>query len=73
MTRINEYRYPAYHRLDIRLEKRFIFKAWSLDIYLDVQNVYNRRNVYYRYWDDGREQTVFFFPLIPFLGVQAGF
>ena len=73
MTKINEYRYPAYHRLDIRFEKRFIFKKWSLDVYLDVQNVYNRKNVYYKFWDDGQEKTVFFFPLIPFLGVQAGF
>jgi outer membrane receptor protein involved in Fe transport len=73
MTKINEDRYPAYHRLDVRIEKRFIFKKWSLDIYLDVQNVYNRKNVYYRFWDNGQEKTVYFFPLIPFLGVQAGF
>jgi len=73
MTRINENRYPAYHRLDIRLEKRFIFKKWSLDVYLDVQNVYNRKNVYYKFWDNGQEKTVYFFPLLPFLGIQAGF
>ena len=71
MTRINESRYPAYHRLDVRIEKRFIFKKWSLDVYLDIQNVYNRRNVYYKYWDNGQEKTVYFFPLLPFLGIQA--
>jgi outer membrane receptor protein involved in Fe transport len=73
MTKINEYRYPAYHRLDVRLEKRFIFKKWSLDVYLDVQNVYNRKNIYYKFWDDGQEKSVYFFPIIPFLGIQAGF
>ncbi len=73
MTRINELRYPAYHRLDIRFEKRFIFKVWSLDVYLDVQNVYNRKNVYYNYWDDGMERTVYLLPILPFFGLQAGF
>jgi hypothetical protein len=59
--------------LDVRLEKRFIFKKWSLDVYLDVQNVYNRKNIYYKFWDDGQEKSVYFFPIIPFLGIQAGF
>jgi hypothetical protein len=49
MTRINTLRYPAYHRLDLRLEKRFAFKKWSLDAYIDVQNLYNRKNVYYTF------------------------
>jgi hypothetical protein len=40
------------------------------DGYLDLQNVYDRRNIYYKYWDDGREKTIYF---LPFLGLQAGF
>ena len=73
MTKINTLRYPAYHRLDIRVEKSFAFKKWSLSGYLDIQNVYDRRNVYYKYWDDGREHTVNYLPIVPFIGIQASF
>jgi hypothetical protein len=73
MTKINTLRYPAYHRLDVRVEKSFVFKKWRLAGYLDVQNLYNRKNVYYKYWDDGQEHTVHYLPLVPFLGLQASF
>lgn len=73
MTRINTLRYPPFHRLDLRAAKAFAFRKWSLEAFLDVQNVYNRRNIYYRFWDDGREQTVHFLPVVPFLGVRASF
>jgi len=73
LTKFNELRYPPYHRLDLRCEKRFIFRTWSLDAYLDLQNVYNRRNVFYKYWDNGQEKTVYFLPFLPFVGLQAGF
>lgn len=73
MTRINTLRYPVYHSLDLRLEKRFVFKGWSLDAYIDVQNLYNRKNVYYKFWDDGQEHTVYYLPIIPLIGIQAGF
>ncbi len=73
LTAINTARYPAYHRLDIRIGKRFTFNRVTLDAYLDVQNIYNRKNVYYKFWDDGGEKTVYFLPLVPFLGIQASF
>jgi len=73
LTKINTIRYPAYHRLDLRVEKRFVFRKWTLDAYLDVQNLYNRKNVYYKFWNDGAEHTVYYLPIIPFIGLQAGF
>ena len=73
LTRINTLRYPAYHRLDLRLEKRFVFKRWTLDAYIDIQNLYNRKNIYYKFWNDGAEHAVTYLPLIPFIGLQAGF
>jgi outer membrane receptor for ferrienterochelin and colicin len=73
MTRINTLRYPVYHSLDLRLEKRFVFKKWSLNTSIDVQNLYNRKNVYYKFWDDGQEHTVYYLPIIPLIGIQAGF
>ena len=35
--------------------------------------LYNRKNVYYKFWDDGEARTVYYLPLIPFIGLQASF
>jgi hypothetical protein len=40
----NQARLPDYHQLDLRLDKRFVTRALTVALYLDVQNVYNRRN-----------------------------
>ena len=40
---VNSARNPAFHQLDIRIDKRWVFQRWILDTYLDVQNVYNHR------------------------------
>src|SRR5574338_400955 len=67
---------PAYHRLDVRFN--FITNFWNLDwvFYLDVVNVYNRKNVVnYDYYvtEDlklGREQNNMF-PILPTLGISV--
>jgi hypothetical protein len=69
---------PAYHRLDVRFN--FITNFWNLDwvFYLDVVNVYNRKNVVnYDYYvtEDlklGREQNNMF-PILPTLGISVKF
>ncbi len=40
----NSLRLPASHSLDIRVDKRWPFTSWNLITYLDVQNIYNRKN-----------------------------
>lgn len=40
----NSQRLPVAHALDVRVDKRWPFSRWNLVTYLDVQNVYNRRN-----------------------------
>lgn len=40
-SRYNEERLRAFHQLDLRVDKQFYFKKWSLNIYVDIQNVYN--------------------------------
>lgn len=37
---LNTERLQASHGLDIRVDKKWFFKKWSLNLYLDVQNVY---------------------------------
>lgn len=38
---VNSLRLSAFNQLDIRVDKRFFFKKWSLMLYLDIQNLYN--------------------------------
>jgi hypothetical protein len=40
-TRYNTQRLKVFHQLDIRIDKQYFFHKWSLNFYLDVQNVYN--------------------------------
>ncbi|MGH9367856.1 MAG: TonB-dependent receptor [Thermoanaerobaculia bacterium] len=42
---LNSERLPDYHRLDLRLSKRWRLGSGSLTIFADVQNLYDRRNV----------------------------
>lgn len=40
-TKFNSQRLKSAHQLDIRIDKEFYFKKWVLNLYADVQNVYN--------------------------------
>lgn len=40
-TQINAERLKAYHQLDLRVDKKWFFKKWNLNLYLDIVNVYN--------------------------------
>lgn len=40
-SRLNTSRISAFHQLDIRIDKKYYFRKWSLNVYLDVQNLYN--------------------------------
>jgi TonB family protein len=40
----NSARNPAFHQLDLRIDRRWTFNRWLLDAYLDVQNVYNHKS-----------------------------
>lgn len=39
--RLNSERIPAFHALDLRLDKKFFLKNLSMNFYLDIQNSYN--------------------------------
>jgi hypothetical protein len=40
-SRINGVRLKPFHQLDLRVDKRYFFDAWSLNWYVDIQNAYN--------------------------------
>ncbi|MEM0996861.1 MAG: TonB-dependent receptor [Bacteroidota bacterium] len=38
---LNTLRTEAAHQLDVRIDKKWFFQKWSLNLYLDIQNAYN--------------------------------
>ena len=40
-NRLNTERNPLVHGLDVRIDKKWFFKKWTFNFYLDVQNIYN--------------------------------
>ena len=66
---------PVYHRLDVRAEKKFIFKAWTLTTYVDIQNIYNKQNVYQYEWNPFKREieTNKNLGILPTIGISAEF
>jgi hypothetical protein len=70
---LNETRYPAFHQLDLRIEKLWRVGPVDLTTYLEVMNVYNAKNQESRrYSFDYRESaSVAGMPLFPNLGIRG--
>ncbi len=43
-SQLNTQRLRAFNSLDARLDKKWNFKGWFLDVFLEIQNVYNSSN-----------------------------
>jgi len=41
----NTLRTEANHSLDVRVDRRWSFATWTLDTYIDIQNIYNRKPI----------------------------
>ena len=44
-ARFNTKRLPAFHQLDVRVDRSFYFRKWSLVLYADIQNIYNYKSL----------------------------
>lgn len=64
-----------FNQLDVRLDKYFVFERWTLDLYLDIQNIYWAKNVEATFYDYRfrEEFEVPGIPILPVLGVKASF
>ena len=71
----NSDRYPAYNRLDVRVTRRFKFEAVKLDVYVELLNVFNQRNIIHYEWseDYSSRGSMTVFSFIPVIGVSAQF
>jgi TonB family protein len=69
----NSVRNPLYHRVDLRVEKKWKFTSWNLALFLDIRNVYNQQNQEgLIYSNDYRESTrLTGLPIIPALGIRG--
>ncbi|MBX7041353.1 MAG: TonB-dependent receptor [Ignavibacteria bacterium] len=71
----NSSRYPYYMRFDVRVDKKFDFSKSSLVAYLELQNVFNRENIYSYYWDDFDRnlETIYQWAFLPVVGISMQF
>jgi TonB family protein len=68
-------RLEPFHRLDLRLDKTFRYEDWMLEVFLDIQNVYNAQNQEApRYSYDYRVRTSgISLPILPSIGFRMVF
>jgi TonB family protein len=71
----NSERVPAFHQLDLRIDKTFRKDRYSIDMYLEVLNVYNRKNPegFFYNFDFTQKGTFTGLPILPVLGVRGEF
>jgi len=74
-TRINDERYPDYHSLNLRLDKRFFFNKTNLVIYASVWNAYGQKNIAEYYWNDDEQSIneVYQWGMLPIIGIEWEF
>ncbi|MFZ5468487.1 MAG: TonB family protein [Myxococcota bacterium] len=68
-------RFRDFNQLDLRVDKSFLFQSWTLTAYVDVQNVYNAKNVEATFFDYRfrEEVEVPGIPILPIVGVKGTF
>ena len=69
----NSERFPMFHQLDLRIDKKWIFDRWRFSAYLSLVNAYNRENVeaYSYNFDFSSRQNVSGLPVLPILGIKG--
>ncbi len=72
---VNSERIEDAHALDLRIDRKWKFRAWELSAYLDVTNVYAHARVLgYTYNYDFTERQAFEeLPFVPALGLRGSF
>jgi hypothetical protein len=73
--KLNSDRLPMFHQLDLRIDKRWVYQRWMLNLYLDIQNVYNPSNTEnydynYNFKKYNPQQSL---PILTILGIKAEF
>jgi hypothetical protein len=72
---LNNKRLNPYHRLDLRFERRYGFGLLQLIYYIDIQNIYSKKNIW-TYIYQKNEEKIISIPQLPFIpagGIIIGF
>lgn len=71
----NSSRYPYYMRVDLRIDKKFDFSKASLVGYIELQNLFDRENIYSYYWNEDNKKpgTIYQWAFFPVGGISIQF
>lgn len=74
-NRVNAERYPDYHSMNVRVDKRFLFSRSNLILYASIWNLYNRKNVSSYYWNEieQKQDVIYQWSTLPVLGIEYEF
>ncbi|MGE5314313.1 MAG: TonB-dependent receptor [Acidobacteriota bacterium] len=74
-SKINGRRLPAYHCLNLRVDRRWHFESTNLVAYFSIWNVYNERNISGYFWSaqEQKEKPILQWGLLPIFGVKYEF
>ncbi len=66
-------RLPAFWAVDVRIDKDWVMRNWTLTAYLDVQNTTNNQNAEVMAWtyDYAEEDPITSLPLVPAFGLRG--
>jgi hypothetical protein len=73
--RYNSERIGNNHSLDVRVDRRWFYDSWTLIAYIDIQNIYNRKEVRVPRYDErtGTAESSDAIGILPSIGVSAEF
>lgn len=72
LGKFNSSRLPAYHRLDLTIKHKFIFKnKMELELIASVVNLYNQKNIFYV--NRVTNEVIYQFPILPSFGISWKF
>ena len=74
-TRVNTVRYPVYHSLNIRVDRRFLFANTNIVLYISLWNAYNQQNIASYFWnkDENKPDKQYQWSLLPIFGLEYEF
>lgn len=68
-------RLPAFHQLDLRVDRKFVFDTFSFTAYLDLLNVYNQENAegFIADYRSREQEPIPSLPILPVVGLSGEF
>lgn len=68
-------RLPAFHQLDLRIDRKFVFDTFSFTAYLDLLNVYNQANAegFISDYRSREQEPIPSLPILPVIGLSGEF